>query len=453
MLVVRPESIDAVLNNPGMGITTFQNFNGDKPDPGLTWSEGYSGSAIENEKVKDHLDDPLSSVAYIRLYWNVMEPAPGSYRWDLIDEALSKARQHGQTLMIRLMPFGAPRESNSDVPGWYRTLAHDFPDAKFKNPQWRVNPENAAYLKYFGSLIEKFGERYDGNEELESVDISIVGPWGEGSGTELLSEQTRQKLLDIYFHNFKKTTLLIQPWDWLGSRVSLETDSSPKVGVRFDCLGDLGGFSKTWSHMNDLYPQILIHSGLQDAWKKRPVSMEACWVMNQWKKNKWDIDYIINQSLKWHISSFNNKSSAIPKDWRHKVDRWLKKMGYRIVLRKFSCNNKLLPGGVLNYAFWWENQGVAPPYHRFSLALRLRGRGITRVFLTSTDITRWLPGDSLSEGSFALPSDLPKGEYSLSVGIIDPVDLEPRIQLAIQNRAADGWYPMGTVSIVSNKNQ
>ena len=39
VVVVRPKEIHDVLVNPGMGITTFQRFNGQEPNPPLKWSE------------------------------------------------------------------------------------------------------------------------------------------------------------------------------------------------------------------------------------------------------------------------------------------------------------------------------------------------------------------------------------------------------------------------------
>ncbi len=38
-VVVRPKEIDTVLVNPGMGVQTFQRFNGDALNAGLRWSE------------------------------------------------------------------------------------------------------------------------------------------------------------------------------------------------------------------------------------------------------------------------------------------------------------------------------------------------------------------------------------------------------------------------------
>ena len=54
------------------------------------------------------------------------------------------------------------------------------------------------------------------------------------------------------------------------------------------------------------------------------------------KYNREQVKYIFDQSLKWHISSFNAKSSPVPPEWQDLVDDWLKKMGYRFVLRRFT---------------------------------------------------------------------------------------------------------------------
>jgi hypothetical protein len=40
-VTVRPQEIDDVLINPGIGFTTFQRSNGDRLNEGLKWTEGF----------------------------------------------------------------------------------------------------------------------------------------------------------------------------------------------------------------------------------------------------------------------------------------------------------------------------------------------------------------------------------------------------------------------------
>ena len=62
---------------------------------------------------------------------------------------------------------------------------------------------------------------------------------------------------------------------------------------------------------------------VEDLWKTAPVSYEAYWWPCEWKRQGWDFDSIISQTLKWHISSFNPKSLPFPNEWKEKVIAWL----------------------------------------------------------------------------------------------------------------------------------
>ena len=443
IVTVRPKPMDDVLINPGIGFMTFQRFNGDRLNEGLKWTEGFP---IEYQEFKGSLTNenhPSTSIAYFRVYWKFVEPERAKYRWDLLDQALATARSRGQTLMLRIAPYGTGQDN--DAPDWYRALvAGEGIEKNLPVEKWRVHPENPMYLRHFGGVIRALGARYDGHPDLELVDVSIVGAWGEGAGAERLSDATRHALLDCYLETFRQTPLVLQLQDPKATHYAL---ARQPVGWRVDCLGDMGGFSKTWSHMNDYYPQTLIQTGMQDAWRRAPVTMEVCWVMQHWKDQGWDIDHIIDESLKWHISSFNAKSSAVPPEWWPQVNRWLKKMGYRFVLRKFTYPGTVQPGGRLAFTSWWDNQGVAPCYRKFPLALRFRDATRTEVLLTEADITTWLPGDNLFDSSVTVPTSLRGGDYDLELGILDPLSNIPKVRLAIEGRSEEGWYRMGPIRV------
>ncbi len=439
-ITVRPVESDEVLVNPGIGFMTFQRFNGDDLNVGKKWTEGYPIEYQEFDGDLQNKNHPMTSLAYFRVYWRFIEPQEDKYRWDLIDTALRTAHDRKQTLLLRIAPYGTG--PNNDVPDWYREMVGE--ERPLPEKKWRVDPEDPRYPKHFGEMIRKMGERYDGHPDLESVDLSIVGAWGEGAGSELLTQKTREALVDSYLESFQKTHLVMLLTDEKTNKYGL---SKRDVGWRVDCLGDMGGFSPTWCHMYDYYPQAIIRCGMRDAWKKAPVSLEVCWVMQHWKDKGWDIDYIIDQSLKWHISSFNAKSSPVPEEWEPNVERWLKKMGYRFVLRKFTYPSFVRQNGKLSFTSWWENKGVAPCYHDFPLALRLHSEKNDAVLLVDADIRTWLPGDNLCDDTVFIPSDLPAGEYDLQIGILDPRTREPKVKLAITNPESDGWYELGEIEV------
>lgn len=455
MTVVKFRANDAVLNNPGIGFTTFQRFNGDPLNAGTGWTEGFP---IESSPIPQSLtrsDHPLSSIAYLRLYWRFAEPKQEEYRWDLIDKALETAHARGQTLMLRIAPYGTGEVS--DVPAWYRAetgevLAKDRPEAGYAGiaGKWIVNPENPAYAKEFGGFIRKLAERYDGNPDLELVDLSILAAWGEGAGTELLTDKTRRALVDSYMQGFRKTPLATQLSDakTVAYTLSLASNGTgkalgPAVGWRADCLGDMGGFNPTWNHMNDLYPEAVVSLGLDDAWRKAPVALESCWVMQHWKDAGWDLQYIMDQAVKWHMSSFNGKSSAVPAEWWPQVNWWLNHMGYRFALRRFAFTPVIDASRKFAYESWWENKGNAPVYRPYTVALRFTQGQHQTVVPLEGDPRTWMPGDSLLNGTASLPPSLADGDYKVSIALVDPVTHAPRIKLAIDGVEPDGWYPMG----------
>jgi hypothetical protein len=439
-VIVRPVEVDEVLINPGIGFMTFQRFNGDALNEGLGWTEGFPIDYQEWDGDLTNPDHPMTSIAYFRVYWKFIEPTDKGYRWDLIDRALDTAHERKQTLMLRIAPYGTGAER--DVPNWYRELVG--PETGLPVKKWQTNPEDPRYVEHFGGMIRALGARYDGHPDLESVDLAIVGAWGEGAGSALLSQSTRRRLVDAYLESFDKTPLLMLLTDEKTNKYGI---SQKSVGWRVDCLGDMGGFNPNWNHMEDYYPQGIINFGMRDAWKEAPVSFEVCWVMGKWRNEGWDVDQIIDESLKWHISSFNAKSSAVPKEWEPNVERWLKKMGYRLVLRKFTYPKTVEPNGPVPFTSWWENKGVAPCYKPFRLALRIRDPRNQKILLTDADITSWLPGDNLYDGRAYAPGELAPGEYGLDLAIVNDM-YEPKVRLAIEGRLEDGWYSLGRIQVV-----
>ena len=231
-------------------------------------------------------------------------------------------------------------------------------------------------------------------------------------------------------------------------------NSKADVGWRVDCIGDLGFWAKDqngWTHMYDFYPQEIIRCGVKDNWKKAPLSLEICGTFYRWKDQegytKEDVKYIFDQTLKWHISSFNPKSSPVPEEWEGLVDDWLKKMGYRFVLRKFSCPETVKRNNKLSFETWWENKGVAPCYKHFALAIRIKNNNDSTTFLTDADIREWLPGDNIYDNGVFIPKTFTPGDYNLQIAIVDPATHKPTIKLAIEGKDAEGWYGLGKIRI------
>ena len=97
----------------------------------------------------------------------------------------------------------------------------------------------------------------------------------------------------------------------------------------------------------------------------------------------------------------------------------------------------------------WANAGSAPTYDDWKVVLRVRDRDGTTVATRDLgiDLRRLLPGRADAIGrSLRLPK-LPSGRYDLAVAVLDPSGYLAPMNLAIQGRAADGSYRVGSVRV------
>jgi hypothetical protein len=437
-VVVRPVEIQDVLANPGMGITTFQRFNGQAINSRFTWSE--RGPVTELQQASNKPDFPDTSIAYLRWYWATIEPESGKFRWDIIDLALHEAREHGQTLAIRLMPY-----SNKDpLPAWYRNSGArraNKPTDK-DGDIWQPDFSDPLYLKYWGELVAEAGKRYDGNPTLDSVDISSVGYWGEGWSNYMPPFSFQKPLVDIWIAAFPHTRLLMN----FDEPQALAYGTQQGAGWRLDCLGDMRS-NRHSPEMLDQYPQEVVQTGIQNVWQRNPVSLETCGTPWSWKKDGFDVSYILAQALRWHISSLNVKSSPIPPDWQSQFEDFERRMGYRFVLRRLEYPKSARPGAMMPIHMWWLNAGVAPVYRQYWLAVELQSPNGNAVIRIPADIRTWLPGDAVVDDPLYIPANLAPGSYKFRVAMLDPRTGLPAIRFAIQGRRSDGWYDMGSLSI------
>ena len=437
-IVIRPVEIDEVLVNPEMGIQTFQRVNGDAINPGMRWSEAGPTSTPEN--VAERPDFPESSIAYYRWFWSQLEPKQGQYEWAAIDLALARAHAKNQKVDFRLMPY----DQSHPMPEWYRNSgarrANKPEDSDGK--VWSPDADDPRYEKWWDAFVAAAAKRYNGHPYVDAVDISTVGYWGEGWGPYLPAWPVQQRLIDQYFDEFDRTRLLMN----FDEPHALAYGTKRGAGWRLDCWGDLGGRGKGMMHMLDLYPQQVVRTGIQDVWKRSPVSLETCGTPLSWQHWGYtdkQLQYIFDQALRWHSTSVNIKSTAIPAAWKPAFREFEKKLGYRFVLRRLEYPRTAQAGSMVPLSMWWLNAGVAPVYGEYVLALRIDDA----VVRLPVDLRKWLPGDAVFDGTVFLPESIRPGTRRMQVAILSAITGQPAIRLAIEGWQSDGWYDVGTIEI------
>lgn len=441
-VIVRPEMTDEVLVNPGMGIQTFQRYNRQALYPTLRWSEVGPEKPVPDV---EGVDFPEASVAYLRWFWWQLEPEQGKYRWDILDTAFEEARKHGQALNIRLMPY----DQGNPLPEWFRNSGarranrpDDPDDGRGGGKVWVPDSADPLYIKHWSALVRKAGERYDGHPYLDTVDISTFGYWGEGWGPHPPDMATQKALIDVYFEAFPRTPLLMQ----VDVVEALAYGTSRGAGWRADCWGDQGRPGRNFAHMYDSYPQAIAEAA-PEAWKHGPVSLETCGTPGSWYRGKYDLQYNFDQALRWHASTLNLKSTAIPEEWKKAFHEFQKKIGYRFALRRMEYPGKVKAGSMMRVKMWWHNAGVAPVYREYTLAVQFAAASGSAVEPVPVDVRKWLPGDATFDGNLWVSDALPPGAYRLRVAMLDPRTRKPAIRFAMKGRQPDGWYDVGEISI------
>ena len=430
-----------ILENPYIGFTSFNHIDEKKL---FSDSYGNDGWMKEVYPLKGLLpengwDDgwhPKTTVAYYRILWKDFEPEEGVYNYDLVGGILKQARKAHKHVMLRMMPHTT--RASEDIPDWLKKKLSSYP-SRPDDQRVKESPLDPLFLIAFANAVRKLGERFDSDPCLYAVDISLFGAWGEGSGYRDANPNAIDHLMLTYTDSFKKTFLLGQI---IAPELVTAWNNEGRIGWRGDGTGH-------GTHMDSYFPRKAYQ--MKDVWKTAPVSLEAWAYMNAWERSGWDIDFIVEQILKWHVSMFNNKSSAVPHKWKENIRPLLERMGYRFAIRGLNYSDTVCVGGDLDLSFYIENRGNAPIYINLPFTVRLKSDKYECVLDTGVDIRKWMPGDTIEDIVVKLPKDIPVGTYTLEAGIVGNTPESPTVKFA-QNSEKDGdYYVMTTVEVTNVK--
>ena len=351
---VVPKETDEILANPGMGWETFhRTANDDKNLP--SWIP--------------------STIHYARWGWKVLEPEKGKIDYDFLDGVLKETRESGQQLAFRVMCC-SPYPRRTYHPEWLRDIGGEIVKTRHGDRSEVEVPvlDDPKILAAHLDFIKRLGARYDGHPDITRLDLGSVGWWGEwhmsrSSNASMPTPETQKKIVDAYLAAFQKTPLVML----IGGDDMLRHAVKNGTGWRADSLGDLGTFSPTWNHMFGSYPKRI--QAIQDlnAWKNGPIAFEPPAAVAEFVEKDWPLRWIFNYGLAVHGSSFSGKSGRLPDDdhFRQELERFLRRLGYRLVLKELKHPKQAKPGETIKLAMKWQNTGSAPCYRPYRLAYRL----------------------------------------------------------------------------------
>jgi len=478
-VTVHPAVIDDVLTNPGMGFADFH-FGWWCNLPPITYNPQECA-----DRVRDHWPEnyPIAGTAYFRWHWRDLEPVRGQIDFDMVDRALQSANALGETLGFRIMVID---EGGTGLPDWLLAPPYNVPGQVLSGGTFWPDIRNAAFQSEHERFISALGERYDFHPALDHVDIGTAGCWGEWNtacvdGVDGMfdvyhpqdASETQairiayESMIDHHLWAFPNTPVVMLG---IGSGGGPELDvllhaTAGGAGWRVDCWGDWGIWGDAWSHHEDLYPALIANataadSTFPDIWQHAPIQLEVCSTMPDWFDRGWSADgpdgrvyKTFQWALEQHASVLNAKSAPVPAAYVDAVDDLLRENGYRFIVESFNHPSTVQAGGQVQFITTWNNIGVAPPYLSRTLFYRLRDTSGGVELMSQQDIRDWLPGARETVEVFTIPPEMEPGDYIIEVSIHDRAGLEPDteplppLQLAIEGRAADGWYPLSELTV------
>ena len=470
-ITVKTQDTGAALINPGMGWTMHFYSN---------VARNY-GSKLEPS---DTLEDfPGVSVVYLRLPWAYIEPEEGKYNWAILDTPAQRWIAKGKRIALRLtcsenwMKYATPEWVKKA--GAKGTFYQYGKGRVAESGSWDPFFDDPVFLEKLDTFLAAVAKRYDGNPNVEFIDVGTFGLWGEGH-THASSRQDSfdiEKLhIDLHLKHFKKTLLCISD-DYAGH---------DKPGKRFpitDYALSKGVTIRDDSIMVQPPPRSWYHAEMAQAfWPKLPVILETGHYGGCVSRGGWDPGLFLKSVEDYHASFMS--IHWWPREFleanRETIDKINLRLGYRLQPVEVTWPRTVQAASSLDsytqyrmsrsmamsqsgfkVQWAWTNKGVAPCYPGGYPALTLKDEdgGIVSVLTDETlnmrDLKVGPPGEApvtKHESEFIIglyaPTTKP-GTYDLYISV-GTRDGTPTIALPLKDDDGQRRYRLGPITIQEN---
>lgn len=327
---------------------------------------------------------------------------------------------------------------------------------------WDPFFDDPVYLQKLDAFLAVAAKRYDGNPNVEFIDVGTYGMWGEGHTFMSSNQDTLeiQKLhIDLHLKHFKKTLLSISD-DFAGHN---------KPGRNFpitDYALSRGVTLRDDSILVQPPPRSWYHAEMaQKFWPKFPVILEHEHYAGSKGRGAWSGELLLKSVEDYHASfmSIHGWPRQILTENREAIDRINQRMGYRLQPLEVTWSKtveigKTAPHQGFKVNWTWANKGVAPCYPGGFPCLTLKDAegGIVAVLTDESLDMRSLkvgpPGAApvtTLESEFTIggigPTTKP-GTFDLFISV-GTRDGTPGIALPLTKDDGQRRYRLGTVTL------
>jgi hypothetical protein len=380
------------------------------------------------------------NLLYARFKWSDIQPSENTYNWDMIDNAIAEAKSHG----IKFA-FGVMNCYKHSLPQWvtdsgartYIVTPNANSDGIERIPYWSNNPVFFAKLNRF---IFALGQRYNGNPDIEFVDIRSYGMWGEGHLGKISLTDSGEHIDNIsvdelksnyhtpYIKAFPETTLIV-PWGIPAHIPAYQWDVQQGLGMRRDGIPNYNnGGDITFDHG---YGPAIIEYG--EGYKEMIAA------------GQWDDTLVSDDILRAKASyaQIGYPPSLFLTQEKEFIENLANKIGYHFVLKQVSVPTPFFKAKQIPITMSWVNKGITYLYKDCYVAVALLDDNdavIEKSWLTDvTPKESWAPGSIAVTSKAAFHSAEP-GTYKFAVGLFTRTDLaQPDYKIGNQGRTSTGW--------------
>jgi hypothetical protein len=293
-------------------------------------------------------------------------------------------------------------------------------------------------------LIAALGQRYDEQPRVAFIQLGLLGFWGEWHTyprNELFaSSQTQKRIVDAFHRAFPHKSLMARkPADYVGQQAW--------IGFHDDMFPEDTDGSEGWKFL-----PLMRTAKRTNNWKRSVVGGEMVFNGNQpWlgKDIKTTRKRLADAHFTWIGPYCPALESSPSKQFTERANDLVRHMGYEFKLNVVRHAAEVPTGKELQLSLEGENQGVAPFYYPWKVALGMlddKGNLVGQLPL-DWDIRKWQPGKFSEKASLRVEANA--GKYQLGLGILDPWTNLPAIALANQLPRREGWNVISQVKVVA----
>lgn len=415
------------------------------PMKGLTaWGENYR-------------QDPYVSFAYVPVYWDELEPRQGEYDFAALEERchFEQWRADGVRLILRLVPDTPTQEPHMDIPQWLYdamggagTWYHGDYGEGF-SPDY----ENQVFRQAHRALIAALAQRYADDPQVAFIELGSLGHWGEWHvDTDAgIAPFPTQEITDAYVQDYLD---VFSPHQLLLRR-PYKIGRDYKLGLYNDSFG-LPDSHQEWlswiaeGYQSDQNGEWL--AAMPDFWLSAPSGGEfSPRQEDSWYFSSAQFPTTLSLLEQSHTTFLGPNAPAygeLSGTEEENLRTLLAEMGY--TLRVSYCEIwRTVFSSTLQIELVWENTGLAPLYADWPIALELRDNSGEIVWSgrANASFSQWGPGRHRVRLSLPGTETLPKGSYSLWVGIVDPLTESPGVALQMETDQDGALYCAATFSL------